>query len=155
MSASSLSYCKMNCCLHFFLLFIGSLEKNITGLVCWPPILHFGWHFPLSSSYLLQDLIDGSAFPGKSFNSGCGEQGTENNLWSLHWRTSSSRPDWLTEGWRQEPKSLCTEVVPLFVQEVAYTPTEGRYLCTSPCPDLFFQRSFQLGKICSNGIILS
>jgi hypothetical protein len=27
---------------------------------------------------LLQDLIDGSAFPGKSFNSGCGEQGMEN-----------------------------------------------------------------------------
>ena len=72
--------------------------------------------FPLSSSYLLQNLTDGSAFPGKSFNSGCGEQGTENNLWSLHWRTSSSRPDWLTEGWRQEPESLVNRA------------------STSPCP---------------------
>jgi hypothetical protein len=34
--------------------------------------------FPLSSSYLLQNLTDGSAFPGKSFNRGCAKHGMEN-----------------------------------------------------------------------------
>ena len=154
MSASSLSYCKMNCCLHFFLLFIGSLEKNITGLVCWPPILHFGWLFPLSSSYLLQDLINGSAFPGKSFNSGCGEQGVENTPVIQHWRTSSSRPDWLTEGWRQEHESLVdrANTSPCPAGGI-FSSSSGGFHAHLHALISSYWTSFQLNKICSNGPI--